>query len=232
MSDRKKSLAHIELLEWLPSDALAVLEARCRWGNYTPNEQIIDQGSDNRDIFFVVNGAVRVVNFSTTGREIAFANLSSGSYFGEISAIDGQPRTAAIVAIEETTLASLSSETFLDLLFERPPIAMKVMRQLCSIIRVADDRIMDLSTLRAVQRVYIEVLRLSGADAADADAPKIEPIPSHADIASLASTTRETVARVLSELSQSGIVLREGKTLYIKEPAKLRRLADTTGLDI
>ena len=93
-------------------------------------------------------------------------------------------------------MASLSSETFLDLLFERPPIAMKVMRQLCGIIRVADDRIMDLSTLRAVQRVYIEVLRLSGADAVEVEAPKIDPIPSHNDIASLASTTRETVARV------------------------------------
>jgi CRP-like cAMP-binding protein len=182
MSGKPRSLAGIEILEWLPSAALATLEARCRWKEYTVDEQIIDQGSDNRDVFFVVDGGVRVVNYSTTGREIAYANLGSDAYFGEIAAIDGLPRSAAVVAIKPSMIASMASEIFLDLLFERPPVALKVLRKLCGVVRVCDDRIMDLSTLRAVQRVHIEVLRL--AKAGSDGIPVIDPLPGFSTVPS------------------------------------------------
>lgn len=80
---RERSLASIKLLVNLPPDELVMVEQRCRWWRFAPGEQIIDRDSDNRDVFFVVGGQVRIVNFSTSGREIAYATIEPGSYFGE-----------------------------------------------------------------------------------------------------------------------------------------------------
>ena len=99
-------------------------------------------------------------------------------------------------------------------------------------IRSCDDRIMDLSTLRAVQRVYGELLKITeGAKNLSGNAPVIDPVPNHSDIASLASTTRETVARVMSELASGGILERQGRKLIVREPGKLRKLATQPGLE-
>lgn len=229
---RERSLASIKLLVNLPPDELVMVEQRCRWWRFAPGEQIIDRDSDNRDVFFVVGGQVRIVNFSTSGREIAYATIEPGSYFGELSAIDGQRRSANVVAVTDCDLASISPAIFLKLLVKHPSVAMSVLQRLAGIVRISDDRIMDLSTLRAVQRVYVELLRLTQPDAAVKNLWVIRPMLSHSEIASRASTTRETVARVLGQLAHAGIVERKHRALYIRDKDKLEKLAENTGSEI
>lgn len=105
---------------------------------------------------------------------------------------------------------------------------MRVLQRLANIVRVADDRIMDLSTLRAVQRVYVELLRLTGPDSAVPNLWVIRPMLSHSEIASRANTIRETVARVLGQLALGKIVERKGKALYIRDRVRLELLAEAT----
>ena len=229
---RERSLAGIKLLVNLPPDELLMVEQRCRWWRFAPGEQIIDRDSDNRDVFFVVGGQVRIVNFSTSGREIAYATIEPGSYFGELSAIDGQRRSANVVAVTDCDLASISPAIFLKLLVKHPSVAMSVLQRLAGIVRISDDRIMDLSTLRAVQRVYVELLRLTQPDAAVKNLWVIRPMLSHSEIASRASTTRETVARVLGQLANAGIVERKHRALYIRDKDKLEKLAENTGPEL
>lgn len=229
---RERSLANIKLLVNLPPDELVIVEQRCRWWRFAPGEQIIDRDSDNRDVFFVVGGQVRIVNFSTSGREIAYATIEPGSYFGELSAIDGQRRSANVVAITDCDLASISPAIFLKLLVKHPSVAMSVLQRLAGIVRISDDRIMDLSTLRAVQRVYVELLCLTQPDAAVKNLWVIRPMLSHSEIASRANTTRETVARVLGQLAHAGIVERKHRALYIRDKDKLEKLAENTGPEL
>jgi CRP-like cAMP-binding protein len=99
------------------------------------------------------------------------------------------------------------------------------MMRLAHIIRICDDRIMDLSTLGAVQRVYIELLRICGPDPAVPDLWSVYPMPTQSDIAARASTTRETVARVISQLTQDEIIQRKGRTLYINDRERLQMIA-------
>ena len=219
------SLGAVRLLESLNADALQRLEKHCRWRRYGASEQILDRDDDNRDVLFVVEGSVRVVNFSLSGREVSYANIPQGGFFGELAAIDGQPRSASVVAIEKCLLATVPPQTFTALLRENPDLALEVMRRLARIIRICDDRIMDLSTLGAVQRVYVELLRMGKADPAGTGALAIFPLPAHKDIAARASTTRETVARVISQLTSATIVERRDKALYILDPARLKELA-------
>jgi CRP-like cAMP-binding protein len=208
-----------------------VIESRCQWSRFKAGEDIIDRDSENRDVYLVVEGRVRIVNFSSTGREIAYANTAAGGYFGELAAIDGNRRSAAVVAVEDCLLAALSPGVFLKLLVKHPSVSMKVLQRLTNIVRTSNDRIMDLSTLKAVERVCRELLRLTKPDAAVAELRVIRPMLSHNEIASRASTTRETVARVIGQLSTRGIVERKHKALYIRSVERLERLAGSGGED-
>lgn len=227
-------LAGIPLLASLKHDELADVEKRCRWRRYRPHEQIVDRNSTDSDVYFVVNGAVQIVNFSLAGREVAFAVLQSGSFFGELSAIDGEPRSATAVATKESLLASMPAPIFLQLVVRYPEVCTQLLLRLASIIRTNTERIMDLSTLGAVQRVYVELIR-----AAESSRPsdqssewQIAPAPTQKDIAGLASTTRETVARTMSQLISGGILAREGRALRVRDFDRLRRLAGAMAAEL
>ena len=220
------SLRGIQLFMNLPPEEVSSLESRCKWTQCPAGTQILERETDNRDVYFVVSGSVRIVNYSTSGREIALATIEAGSYFGELSAVDGQRRSANVVAATDCSVATITPAIFNRLLVKHPTVAMDVLQRLAGIVRVADDRIMDLSTLRAVQRVYVELLRLTDSDVAVPDLWVIRPMLSHSEIASRASTTRETVARVLGQLANAGIVERKSKALYIRDKERLERLAE------
>ncbi|MDP6516567.1 MAG: Crp/Fnr family transcriptional regulator [Alphaproteobacteria bacterium] len=219
-------LTAIELFADMPPAQVQALEERCVWRRYDRNELILDRDSESRDVFFVAEGQVQVKNYSYSGREIALATIRTGGYFGELSAIDNERRSATVLAAEECLLAAMTPGVFGDLLATQPAVALMVLRRLARIIRVCDERILDLSTLGAVQRVYVELLRLAGPDAAVPSLRSIYPMPTQAEVAGRASTTRETVARVIGQLSQAAIVERKGKTLYIKKPDDLETLAE------
>lgn len=219
----------IELLAGLTDDEVRALEQKCVWRIFRAGEQIFDRDSESRSIMFVVRGEVQVVNYSLSGREVAYAVVRAGGYFGELSAIDDEPRSASVVAIEDCLLAALGSEIFNDILQRHASVAVHVLRRLARIIRNCDDRIMDLSTLGAMQRVYRHLLRLAEPDPVSVGSWSIYPLPTQHSIAGEAGTTRETVARAFSQLAAAGIVERKGRTLYIRDKNMLERLIARLG---
>lgn len=220
------SLVGIRILEGMDAKALADLEKGCTWRRFGDHEQIIDRQSDSTDIFFVVEGRVRIVNYSLSGKEITLEDLDAGSHFGELSALDGQPRSASVMALNNCTIAALPQERFLSLLRQNSDIAFRVLRALAGIIRNSTDRIMDLSTLAANNRVQADLLRQARSGLIGENQAEIRPIPVHGDIASRVSTTRETVARVLSDLARNNIVERKKNALLIKDLAQLREMVE------
>ena len=212
-----EKLSGIELLSELGSSELKDIEKACSFRYCSAKEQVIDSQSESTDIFFVINGSVRVANYSISGRIIAFADLTAGSYFGELAALDSQPRSASVIGLTNCLLAVMPQELFLTLLGNHPTIALKVMRSLAQVIRTSTNRIMDLSTLAANNRVQADVLRLAKEHLENDNFAAIKPIPIHSDIASRVSTSRETVARVLTDLAKKGIIERHKKALLVKD---------------
>jgi CRP/FNR family cyclic AMP-dependent transcriptional regulator len=220
-----KDLSGITILSGLLAEDLESLANRCVWRRYEPDQFIIDQNSVSRDVCFVTDGCARIVIYAPNGREISFDDVTKGHYFGELAAIDGEPRSASAVALEPTTVAHMSPEVFIDLLVEYPTVALDVMRGLARIVRHATARIMDLSVLGANNRVQAEVLRLAREAAGNGSKEaRIRPIPVHSDIAARVSTTRETVARVFSDLARHDIVVREGHALVVKDIPRLESM--------
>ena len=215
----------ISILGGLPGDTRRDFEKRCRWRRFRANEQLLDKDSEDRDVYFVVEGGVQIVNYSLSGREIALARVEAGGYFGELAAIDGRPRSASVVATSDGLLAAASPGLFVNLVIGHPDLAMQLLTRLASIVRSCDERIMDLSTLGAVQRVNIELLRMADEHPDHPDHLLIAKLPAHRQIASRASTTRETVARTISHLLSAGVIARAGDGIAIVDVDELERLA-------
>ncbi len=225
---RLASLDTVELLSPLAPADRASLARACKWRRFEDGEQIVDHLGDTHDLCFVVEGRARVVNHSMSGREISFDDVETGGFFGEMSAIDGLPRSATVIALSSTLVAFLSPKRFEELVLSTPRVGLAVMRRLTAMLRQSTERIMDLSTLGANNRVHAELLRLAKAEAkAKTDnSAVISPIPVHSDIASRVSTTRETVARVLSDLARDGVVERHDSALKIRDLRALRRMVE------
>jgi len=130
------------------------------------------------------------------------------------------------MALTPCRLAVMSQDRFLDLVQSSPGIAIRVMRGLAAIVRNSTERIMDLSTLAANNRVQADLLRLALNNMVGEDRAEISPIPVHGDVASRVSTTRETVARVMNDLARQGVVERQKNALIVNEVERLRDMVE------
>ena len=220
------------MLDGLSEESKSTLERRCRWRRFKAGEKVLDQNNTDRDVYFVAEGSVRVVSYSMTGREIALARLQAGGYFGELSAIDGLLRSAAVVALEDCLLGAMDPQVFVNQLIDHPEMARQVMRGLAGIVRGCDERIMDLSTVGAVERVYRQLLELAEEDPDDPDSWLIPALPTNKSIAAMASTSRETASRSIAQLAAGGIVERKGRRLFIHDRERLETLAGVLAQDV
>ena len=229
--DGERTLKGIALFEDLDDAEIGRLEARCRWRRYRDGERVLDSGSASRDVHFVIDGAVSIVNFSLSGKEVTLATEKAGSYFGELAAIDNQPRSASVVAVEDSLIAIMPAQTFIDLLNNRAEVTFHVAKRLAEIVRLSDQRIMELSTLAATQRVYAELLRMAEPDTAVPGLWVIRPLPPVREIASRVSTTRETAARALGQLYPTGLIRRKGRSLYLMDREGLQEAINTLQME-
>lgn len=217
-------LEGIRLLAPLRQEQRRALAARCAWRRYATGELILDRESDNRDVLFVVSGRVRVVNYAASGREIAYAVIEEGAHVGELAALDGEPRSASVEAVDRCLIASLPSGPFHELLLAHPELAVAMLKTLARVIRRTDVRIAELSVLGAMQRTYRELSRLARPMPDGGSA--VSPLPTQEALAAVVGTTRETVARALGQLAKAGIARRRGRELLILDPEGLEELSD------
>ena len=221
---KENALASVKIFGGLPADAMRRVVSKAAWRECTAGERIIERRETGQEVYFIIEGNARVLNFAASGRVISFASLGPGAYFGELSAIDGQPRSATVVAQAKCVLAIVEGEEFRRLLISFPQISIALLRRLSRIVRGSNERIGDLSSLSAAQRVCLEILRLAQPDPVMGHNWVVYPLPTQANIASRIGTTRETVARMISRLAAEGIVERKSKSLYIRDRDRLEAL--------
>lgn len=226
------SLRPMSLLRGLPDECLDRLAGVVAWRLYPRQTTILAQDDITRDLLFVAYGMVRVVQFTASGREIAFADIGPGGNVGEIAAIDGGRRSAYVLALTDVVTGLLTQEDFMGALTEYPDLALNVMRHLTTIIRGINARVRDLSGLKAPERVAVELLRLAQqlTPNGPATAITIRPSPTATEIANKASTTRETVARTVSALIRRGLLRRVGPDLEIVNVPELEDYIERASL--
>jgi len=219
-----QALTQVRILQSLGSGELTDLASNCQWKRYATGEEIVAEREETSDIHFVCQGRVSAKTYSSSGKEVTYAELTVGAVFGELSAIDGKPRSAFIVAIEESLIASVSDSFFRQFLEKNPPVVWNLLEDLAGRLRDMDEKIFEFSTLGARNRIHAELLRLSREATREGDLLKVSPAPTHADLASRTNTTRESVTRELSHLKKIGLLEADRHHLVIHDIDALSRI--------
>jgi CRP-like cAMP-binding protein len=215
-------LRAIALFAELPQAELARLAGRCRWLDCQAGRQIIDHLDETTDCFLIADGSVRVIVNSAAGKEINFRDIGAGEVVGELSALDGRPRSASVVALTPARIARLSSEDLWDAVQRNPQAAAVLIRRLTALVRQMSERVVAISAMPVGARVQAELLRLALAVGVSENRAVILAAPTQAEIASRVAARREAVSREISRLADAGLLTRRGRDLIITDVAALR----------
>ncbi len=231
--DDARTLRWVEGFRELPPEDTRSISSRCRWQWYKPQQMIFSQSDAANDVFFLVQGKVRITSHSIMGKQVSFRDLTVGQSFGDLAAIDGRPRSATAVAISDTLLASMSAQTYWHTMMSYPPVAAACLRRLANLVRALSDRVIEYGLLPVPTRIKLELFRLAQRQMRGPNSAEIHPAPTHMEIASRVATHREAVTRELRRLAKSGIVVRQGRRLLIADLDALRSsLGDLQEVDL
>ncbi len=219
-----ESLVGVEVFHRLAAADRGKLAALCEGRRYAARQRILSHKDKTQDVYFILSGRVQVTIYSLSGKEITFRDQSAGEMFGELGAIDGEPRSAHVMALEDCLLASMSRETFWEVLGNYAEVAEFTMKRLATLVRLLSERVFEFSTLAVRNRIHAELLRLARENLDDDNTATISPSPTHADIASRISTHREAVTREYHNLSEAGVIEQRRGRLVINDVARLETL--------
>ncbi len=214
----------ISLFRSLPDHESAALINQCRRLTYLKNEYVVRHNDIDTNFYIIESGKVRVTLFSSEGKEVSFIDLNRGENFGEFSAIDGQPRSANVIALEPITLLIMPRAVFLRLVTENPIICVDILNQLTAMIRRLCDRIFEYSTLDVSARIQQAILKLAKENIDLDGVARIYNPPTQAEIASRLTCNREAVSREYSHLELLGIMQKRRGTLIFNDLEKFENL--------
>jgi CRP/FNR family transcriptional regulator/CRP/FNR family cyclic AMP-dependent transcriptional regulator len=181
-----------------------------------PKDRIVIMAEEEGDSLFVIHqGQVKVSIVSEDGREVILSILGEGNFFGEMSLLDGNPRSANVTTTQETELLMIRRADFLHIQ-RSPQTAIKLLSVLASRLRKTDRKIEGLALSDVTGRITQTLLQLAEEQGSPTpDGILVKDRPTHQDLANMSGTTRETVSRILKRLENRGYVVPRGKDLLI-----------------
>lgn len=218
------ALRRIALLDALDDARLDRLAQACRWQRVAAGQALLLRAQDRGEVFFLVDGRVRVTTYAANGRQVTFRDTAAGEVVGDIAAIDGQPRSADVLTLEDSVVAVLEREPFLQLLHDVPALSLRMMQRLALLVRQLSERVIDLSTLGVQNRLHAELLRMARAAGVEGHSARLAPAPRHVDLAGQISTNREQVTRELNALARAGLLRKEAGALVVVDVDQLARM--------
>jgi CRP/FNR family transcriptional regulator, cyclic AMP receptor protein len=130
---REAALATAPLFSGLTKRQLRSLARVTGVDRFEAGRTIVKEGSRDRSFFVILEGRVTVTKGSRT-----VARLEAGQFFGEIALLDGDPRSASVIADSPTVCLDLAGGDFVDLLSGQPTIAITLLREVARRLRSAE----------------------------------------------------------------------------------------------
>ena len=209
-------LRNVSLFESLDAHELEALSDLAFTRTFGKDSVIILAEEEGDTLFILKKGQVKVSIVSEEGREVILSLLGPGSVFGELSLLDGKPRSANVVATEDADLLMLRRSDFIQLIYKTPQIATALLAELASRLRKTDRQIEGLALLDVTSRISETLLQLATEQGTEtADGVVIESRPTHQELANMSGTTRETVSRVIKRLEGQGYINCSGRRITI-----------------
>ena len=214
-------LATVPLFNGLDRTELEKFAEVTREKSYPKGSVILFEDDPGDSLFVVREGRVKVVLIGEDGREVILGVLGVGEYFGELSLIDDRPRSAHVIAMEDSNLLVLRREDFRKRVESSPSVAWSLLTELSRRLRRADDKIGGLVLLDVPGRIARLLLDLAEETGTNA----IEKTLTHQTIAQMIGASRETVSRAMKDFQDAGWITVERRRIAIADRAALEQRA-------
>lgn len=219
-------LRRVPLFAGLDEAALSVLAARCRRRRFPAKEALFHEGDPGQTLYIVLSGRIAIERVSAAGETIHLAGRGPGDTVGELSLLDGKPRSGDAVTETACDLLMLDRSEFLRSVESAPRIGLNVITCLSARLREASDERAGDRSRDVMGRLCAFLLsKEMSADCGSGGAGRPDPPLSQRQIAERIGATRESVNRTMKRLKDTGVVSRsEDGRIVVLNASKLRRL--------
>jgi len=222
------------LFSVLPSALSASLFREARVVRLAPQQMLFVAGDPGDGCYQVEEGLLKVVAPSPSGGDRILAILGPGELVGELSMIDGLPRSASVTALRESKLSFVSRSVFNTVTHKQPEIYRHITALLARRLRDVDDALTATSFLPLKARTARALLGLSDAFGKDVGSGRIliRQKFSQGDLAAMAGVARENCSRILQDWTRRSLVSRLAGYYCLEDKAALEREGRTFSPDV
>ncbi len=214
----RELLERVPLFEGLSGEALDNLVQATTRKSYPKDTTLVEENESGETLYMILSGKVKVTNIGHDGKEVILAILGEGEFFGEMSLLDKEPRSANVITTDRTEMMTLRRKEFMNLLENNKEILSKVLAVLAGRLRHANAQIRSLALLDVlgrIARLLLDIAQKEGRELLDGSV--VFRRPTHQEIASMVGTSRETVSRMIGDLSRDGYIKISGKDIIIRD---------------
>ena len=196
------------LLEWFVS--------HCHRRRYPAKSTLIYAGDKADALYFLISGSVSVVIEDEDGRELVLAYLNAGDFFGEMGLFEGQEtRSAWVKAKEESEIAEISYNKFMEINKENPELLLRLSSQMAQRLNKTSQKVGDLAFLDVTGRVARALLELASQPSAMSHPDGMQIKITRQELGRIVGCSREMVGRVIKSLEEQGLIDVSGKTMVV-----------------
>jgi CRP-like cAMP-binding protein len=225
VADRIEFLKRLPLFINLNDAELTALAKEFTVRRFQQGELIFFQGDPGQALYLIEVGRVRIYVQDESGQETSVIFYSAGDIFGELAVIDGMPRSASAIAVEETIVHVLSRERLRAHLLASPQLAYNFMQALALRVRYSTLQVGTLTLHDVPSRLARKLLELAqGYGRVTAGGVKIDMTLTQSDLASLIGATRESTNKALGNFKRGGVIRMEQNQITIIDPDALREM--------
>lgn len=188
-------LSNVSLFADVPPHYLAELEKLSVARKYPKNTVLVTEGDESTYMYIIRKGTVSAFLNNEDGRQVNLNYMHEGEYFGELSLIDGKPRSASIMSVTDCEIILVSRASVQDLISKHPEFAMLLLTEITRRVRELTDSVKDMALLDVYGRVSAALDKLS-----DENKRIHNPKVTHQDIANMVGSSREMVSRIMKQL--------------------------------
>lgn len=219
-------LRRVTLFADLSDNELAEVEAIARKRSFRKHEVIFHSQEPGSALFILTRGRVKVSINDRQGREIILRILEAGDFFGEMSLLDGEYRSATVTTLEPCQALIIFRDRFSEFIPRHPNVVMKMLTMLSRRLRKANEKIGRLAFADAHEKVASVLTELMEERKVPLSIGAELPLSlTRTELANLAGISRETFTRVMADFQRDSVLRVERRRIVVINPGKLRREA-------
>jgi CRP/FNR family transcriptional regulator, cyclic AMP receptor protein len=222
--DTAELLSRIPVFAELGTDDLGRVAQVAVPRAFAPQEVIFREGDDSDTCYIVRSGHARAIRHHSDGRMITLARFGPDDIFGELAMFDDERRSATVEALDDLKTVAIPGSAMRNLLARHPEIAVKLVIALGRRLRAANERLSRQSFQTVQSRVAAVLDQLVEQARAEGEAGQVDVLvtATHAELAQLAGSSRESASRFLAVLERAGVISQGRGRLTVHDPAALR----------